>query len=208
METDQGKHPACFSSRKFYELWLDSPYQQDPAARHCADCLPSFKMRMVSVGRCEHPETVFSFEQSSFDGEDGVEIVGHWKRIPVLETKAAPQATDKAAVQVDASASMVTPAVAAPKPRPVRAPKQQMWKPSFFELQRAIAEDFTLDPSPITVADMTQICREDGSMKVGIPEVMRVMRALWAIGILEKGFRLSQKHNGTVDHYWGKAWKE
>jgi hypothetical protein len=80
METEL-KFPACFSSRADYERWLDSSNtEQHLLHQHCTDCLPSYKMRMAKLGRCEHPETSFSFEPSSFDGEDGVEISGHWTR--------------------------------------------------------------------------------------------------------------------------------
>jgi hypothetical protein len=74
------KFPPCFSCEADYKLWRDGPYQENLAAQHCADCLPSFKMRMAKAGRCEHPETVFAFTPSTFDGEDGVEISGHWSR--------------------------------------------------------------------------------------------------------------------------------
>ena len=81
METDhKWKFPPCFSCKADYELWLNTPLQENLVAQHCADCLPSFKMRMLKAGRCEHPETVFAFIPSSFDGEDGVDIEGRWSR--------------------------------------------------------------------------------------------------------------------------------
>lgn len=87
METYNWKlFPPCFKARSDYELWLDTPNSNpsdrpaELASKHCTDCLPSFKMRMAKCGRCEHPETVFSFTPEEFDGETGVAIEGHWNR--------------------------------------------------------------------------------------------------------------------------------
>ena len=84
METEW-KFPPCFKTRADYELWLDNPYQENLAAQHCTDCLPSFKMRMAKAGRCSHPETQFKFyPETGFEPDDlGVRIVGVWQALPM-----------------------------------------------------------------------------------------------------------------------------
>lgn len=76
------KFPPCFNSEADFALWRDGPYQETLPAQHCTDCLPSFKMRMAKAGRCEHPETVFRFDnETGFEpGDEGVAISGAWKR--------------------------------------------------------------------------------------------------------------------------------
>lgn len=61
-------HPLCFGSLADFERWRKS--FQAGSSGHCADCLPSYQLRMKKLGRCEHPDTMFSFD------EDGG-IVGH-----------------------------------------------------------------------------------------------------------------------------------
>lgn len=60
--------PLCFFPRIF-ELWDSAP----AAVRVrdcCVDCMPSYQLRMKKLGRCEHPNTSFSFDE-----EGG--ILGH-----------------------------------------------------------------------------------------------------------------------------------
>lgn len=59
--------PLCFSSPKLYALWRSSWRCPDS---HCHDCLPSYQLRMKKLGRCEHPEAMFTIEA---DGG----VVGH-----------------------------------------------------------------------------------------------------------------------------------
>lgn len=55
--------PLCFSPR-IYELWEGAPVgsQDRRCGNICTDCLPSYQLRMKKVGKCEHPETMFTFE--------------------------------------------------------------------------------------------------------------------------------------------------
>jgi hypothetical protein len=51
--------PLCFRSLADFERWRKSFGAND--CGHCRDCLPEFQLRMKKLGRCEHPETMFTF---------------------------------------------------------------------------------------------------------------------------------------------------
>lgn len=61
--------PLCFASAADFELWRAVPYRQLRGCSVCTDCLPQYQLRMKKLGRCEHPETMFTLT------EDG-EIIG------------------------------------------------------------------------------------------------------------------------------------
>jgi hypothetical protein len=54
--------PLCFRSMQDFERWRNSKniVKREP---HCRDCLPSYQLRMKKLGRCEHPNTSFSFDE-------------------------------------------------------------------------------------------------------------------------------------------------
>ena len=56
--------PLCFATAEDFARWRGS-FEAKRVA-HCRDCTPSFQLRMKKLNRCEHPETMFTFE------EDGV----------------------------------------------------------------------------------------------------------------------------------------
>jgi hypothetical protein len=66
-----GVAPLCFFPRIF-EIWESTPVAAQDRARctPCTDCMPSYQLRMKKLGRCEYPNTMFSFD------EDGG-VVGH-----------------------------------------------------------------------------------------------------------------------------------
>ena len=69
---DEEALPACFSEIRFYRNWramVPRCGSSDRDVTICADCLPSYQMRMKRAGRCSNPGVVFRFT------EDGA-IVG------------------------------------------------------------------------------------------------------------------------------------
>lgn len=63
----------CFWSQRQFALWSASNNhiaEKSRCSSACVDCLPSFQVRMKRAGRCEHPETMFAFNEDS--------IVGYW----------------------------------------------------------------------------------------------------------------------------------
>lgn len=56
-------YPPCFDSQQQFDAWEKAA--NDPSLEHthkptyCSDCLPDFKRRMLSQGRCIHPEVTF-----------------------------------------------------------------------------------------------------------------------------------------------------
>lgn len=60
--------PMCFWSQRQFALWSASNEVQKPCESPCADCLPTFQLRMKKLGRCEHPETMFDFDQDAIVG--------------------------------------------------------------------------------------------------------------------------------------------
>jgi hypothetical protein len=64
--------PACFSTVRFYENWramLPRCNTHERADPICRDCMPTYQLRMKSLGRCAHPETMFTV------GQDGGVVV-------------------------------------------------------------------------------------------------------------------------------------
>lgn len=62
--------PPCFTP-KVWRLWEqanNSVPKGTRCASHCRDCLPSYQLRMKKQRRCEHPETMFSFEEEGIVG--------------------------------------------------------------------------------------------------------------------------------------------
>ncbi len=62
------KPPRCFDTLDQYNSWrnlLTYSGNQIPSG-YCTDCLPSYKARMQSCGRCQWPATTFVFD--SHDG--------------------------------------------------------------------------------------------------------------------------------------------
>lgn len=62
--------PMCFWSQRQFALWKAADSHVPRGNRcngdQCHDCLPTFQLRMKRLGRCEHPETMFTF------GHEGV----------------------------------------------------------------------------------------------------------------------------------------
>lgn len=57
-------YPRCFDSQQHYQWWLEALEEcrikeGHPKPTYCSDCLPEFKKRMISEGRCEHPTVKF-----------------------------------------------------------------------------------------------------------------------------------------------------
>ena len=56
--------PRCFDSLAQYELWRRSKnLSKKEQCSHCADCLPSYQLRMKKLGRCENPKQMFTFDE-------------------------------------------------------------------------------------------------------------------------------------------------
>jgi hypothetical protein len=53
--------PSCFDSKEQYKSYMQLKKMSVHVMDHnfCLDCTPEFKCRMLSEGRCEHPETMF-----------------------------------------------------------------------------------------------------------------------------------------------------
>lgn len=58
--------PLCFRTVADFERWQRSLAHcggADKRASHCRDCLPAYQLRMKKLGRCEHPETMFTLDE-------------------------------------------------------------------------------------------------------------------------------------------------
>lgn len=63
--------PLCFVDPRTFRLWAGSAGAKECGSGPCADCQPSYQLRMKKMGRCDHPETMFGV-----NGEGGV--YGFW----------------------------------------------------------------------------------------------------------------------------------
>ena len=59
--------PACFVSRKQYDLWIEAEKRERvTSSGYCTDCTPAYQARMKAEGRCEHPNTTFGQDGDGF----------------------------------------------------------------------------------------------------------------------------------------------
>jgi hypothetical protein len=51
-------YPPCFDDRRQYARWqsMHSKTKEVMRAGYCADCTCAYQRRMISQGRCTHPE--------------------------------------------------------------------------------------------------------------------------------------------------------
>lgn len=72
MRYEQRNMPKCFSSVEDWRDWNRLAKVSDFRGNYCTDCLPWFKFKMITLGKCKYPKTVFKHIQH----DDCVEIVG------------------------------------------------------------------------------------------------------------------------------------
>ena len=79
--------PSCFESKQQYQeymYWKRLSLETHLHRGVCADCTPEFKERMLSEGRCDHPETVFVQHVNRFNEVETVGVAMNskwWKRV-------------------------------------------------------------------------------------------------------------------------------
>lgn len=79
------REPACFPSYIQYREYLSLKRLSQEAHLFqgvCHDCTPEFKERMLSLGKCEHPETVFVQAHNRFNEVETVGVASNHKWWP------------------------------------------------------------------------------------------------------------------------------
>jgi hypothetical protein len=82
------RKPDCFDSIIQYKEYMH--FKRVSLENHihrgvCADCTPEFKERMLTEGRCEHPETIFVQSVNRFNEVEQVGVANNSKWWPKVQ---------------------------------------------------------------------------------------------------------------------------